>query len=1149
MSWIPEWLKTRPRKIDKVDPFSDGDGYFPTSNDYNSATNTYRRHIEIVRPHLQSSKCLIVTGYQDFFSSLSIILREVPDISIREDAKIRIAFGIDTGNARELWGRGKSVTEAVRLHFLSQRGLTVDDDADLTAILAADAIRAGYIDLRVFDPKLARDTLGVKDNCRLHAKLITSDSGAIAGSSNFSRAGLYHSLEFNDFFGESASDPLAQKAVKDRKTTAEKVWEASVDWNAEALELLEALLRPVCPEDAVARVLHEQTSFTPWRMELQEDVVGRRPYAHQADLIYEASSIAYEHGFAFVESPAGSGKTDIGKHLGWTLAKSFEAAVGSDHTGKLPRGGAAVIAPPKVIKNWARNAPRSLTAIANSQLTPSKPKGSNAPAEPEHRIEQFGALIIDESHTLMPAFEDPSKRAAALEFAPASWNVCLSATLLGNKDVDWLTHMHEKRASIFMSPSYLEDMEALFKQETDIARMIEGDAPVEALSASAREALTDMLSPFMAHRQRACVGESANRSNLSAEARYPPFTLHPRPKSLSLTSPQARAVDEILQLTSDLAPGQRLSSVTTSRFGTRTERQHNQVSLHSRNLLNFLRVSSAQALWEMDNGATGQILRKLEIADRMKTGANEPRQGSFFDALDLPPDPIVDSTPKCDKLRAALARQVIQGLDERRYDEALKIQKKHRTVVFLAERIDTLQIFAEELSRRGLAEDMPHINFVSSSDRDSSGGPSTNEARRAVNSVCGRGKRHFKTIKEGAQIEGYFRPGGKNAPEEDASVFLTFRMAEGINLQSADALVLLGVTSNLKELIQGLGRIDRIDSEHPMVHYYLIDIPVGTLASDEKVAQRLANYRALSCREKLARVDEAEGDAQSILESVTEYLKEPRQLRKNNYHDLLSEVRGWVDNDRYDKISSMEINGLWGAELAILDGTEEFTLLHLRGEEGDRIDQGAFAPPRLLKVNASGEVERNQIACARSLRSAYEETIRQGITRTSPDIARISGALTSLSSSIGLLTDWHLRPERTVSLLKSLSVFLSTAGEIEVPPDVVRDPETGRIEDEDLFGALSLRGLEYLSETWARMLDPYWVKSKQAVRDRFARSEVQSYISIIEIKQHLNDDLHRKEEMHKIMKDTLCAAMEAGARSQVARRVSVAFVSPGHASH
>jgi hypothetical protein len=540
----------------------------------------------------------------------------------------------------------------------------------------------------------------------------------------------------------------------------------------------------------------------------------------------------------------------------------------------------------------------------------------------------------------------------------------------------------------------------------------------------------------------------------------------------------------------------------------------------------------------MEHGAIGRQLRKFEREERHKAGLDNALQGDLFVAAGDPLDEA--QTPKCDVLQSLIGRPEVQKIDERRYDEALKIQKAHRRIVFLAERVDTLQIFAEELARRSTAAGLEHVNFVASSDQAATG-PSKEETRRAVGAICGEGVRHFRQIKDGDKIEAHFSAGAKKAPDGDASIFLTYQMAECINLQSADALVLLGVTSNLKELIQGLGRIDRIDSEHALIQYYLIDIPVGRIASDEKVAQRLANYRALSGRERLETATEVEGDTQVILEGVAAYLREPRRLRENNYHDLLAEIRGWVDPARYDEIAGLQIAGLWGAELAVLDGSEAFTLLHWRGEDGTGPRRGVFAPPRLLMIDAAGEVERNQILCAQALRRAYRETIDQRLETTTPDTARITQALEALSTRIGALKDWDLRPERTVSLLQSLSVFLLQA---EAGAQV-KDLSVNRAADEEMFGDVSLQGLEYLAETWARFLDPYWVIAKQQVRERFASAESQSYISIAEIMRHLDQDLLRRDEIHATMCRALEASKDMGVRSRVSDRVAVAFVSPG----
>lgn len=64
-------------------------------------------------------------------------------------------------------------------------------------------------------------------------------------------------------------------------------------------------------------------------------------------------------------------------------------------------------------------------------------------------------------------------------------------------------------------------------------------------------------------------------------------------------------------------------------------------------------------------------------------------------------------------------------------------------------------------------------------------------------------------------------------------------MAEGVNLQQAQALCLIDVTSNIRNMIQGLGRIDQIDSPHGRITYYTFELPGVALRSDAKAAGRM----------------------------------------------------------------------------------------------------------------------------------------------------------------------------------------------------------------------------------------------------------------------------------------------------------------------
>lgn len=206
-----------------------------------------------------------------------------------------------------------------------------------------------------------------------------------------------------------------------------------------------------------------------------------------------------------------------------------------------------VIAPPRVVGNWEKGSLNSLKAIPNTQVVSRKAIKSEDEQDSSRQIEHAGVIIIDESHTVTPGFEESSKKAEAIEYAPPSWNVCLSATLLGNKDVDWLTHLKEKRASIFMSPEYIEAMRKLFKREGVNTELFRDQDRNDALSEEARQDLADMLAPFLAHRQRSCLGESKNRT-IGEEASYPPFKLHGRPKRLELSNRQEAVINEIVRL-------------------------------------------------------------------------------------------------------------------------------------------------------------------------------------------------------------------------------------------------------------------------------------------------------------------------------------------------------------------------------------------------------------------------------------------------------------------------------------------------------------------------------------------------------------------------------------------------------------------------
>lgn len=1084
-------------------------------------TNIDRPVINLYRPHIVSGDCLIVTGYQDFLSSLSILMKELPDLKIPEmecNTRVRISFGIDTANAKRL-ATPMPVTEEMKLYWLGRSGLQVEEDHDLLAVLAKHAIQNGKICLRVFDPELAKSTLGIAGDRRLHSKIVSSPLGAVAGSANFSRSGLYWNIEYAD-----GLDIGSHELQVERTRAAEQIWDVSVDWNAEALEILDKLIKPVTAEDAMARTISEQKGFEPWLTGGRKEITTHTLFGYQEELTYEACSIVYDHGIAFVEAPTGSGKTEIGCHLAEALSETFSQVVPRSPVHGVARKNAAVIAPPKVIPSWRKYSTNSLKAVANSKLAKQHLRGAGDDKKSGLRLDQYGILIIDESHTVTPGFEQASQMASAIELAPPSWNVCLSATLLGNRDVDWLTHMQEKRASIFMTPPFIQAMGDLFERETNTPKFFfDQEAPlavlsepgVATLSRQARMELAALVSPFLTRRQRRCIGEDEDPQEHS----YPRLANHGRPKTLKVSKPQRAALNEIVSLCKELAPGGRVTAVEKSRFGHVSTQQSTQDQLYIRNLLNILRVNSAQAHWEMSQGAIGRSLRDFERGVKSRRKAPQRNQFDMFGMLEIAE---LEPAPKCDALNLKLSSTALRELDEKRYKACLSIQNERDRVVFLAERTDTLEIFAEALSRRG-----HHTNFVV--------GSQTKGEDRAVRSVFGDGPDSFKRIVQGKSVESYFRPGGRNAPDGPASVFLTYKMAEGINLQSADTLVLLGVTSNLKELIQGLGRIDRIDSPFGVVNYYLVDVPVGQFASDEKIAKRIENYRTLAGEELIDAVqEEGSEDAEVILESVIEYLRSPRRLRDNNFHDVLTRIKGTISTDRYHLIDKAKIQGTWGAELALLSARDRFTALHLIGTN----KPGNFFPPRLLLLQNTGSnltLERDQLNCAKVLEATYQRTKRHGVERAYMSLADVAEALETISDQINRLTEWDLRPARVDSLMKACAEFMGRKSGTD-------------LDDQGLFGHLSLPAIEMVCEAWSRLLDPFWEKAKHEVRDSFAYEDLpKGYIALQVILEKLESDAVRSGEIHELMDRVITEANQLSRDHEpaIGKRVSVVFFSNG----
>jgi len=1097
----------------------------------------------LVKSALQEPRCLIVTGYQDFLSSLTIVLDAVHDLGERPEGSIRIVFGSNTDGRRHFGGGGRSVAQEARQYFLGARGLSVVDLADLRAVLAIDAIERGIIQFRAFDPALAEAQLGRRPPM-LHAKLIIGESSALSGSANFSMNGLRRNLEFID-------DAHAWLDVANaRRAAAEQYWEMGRDWTETALEILRSLIRLVTPEEAVARTVHEATTFTPWRV-AGNTSAGRPPQPFQADLVYEAAGTVYEHGFAFVEAPTGAGKTDIGKHLATVLPVSHAQTVFSwGERADQQRLGSLALIPASILKNWTTNAPANFKPIKHSHLSRQKKDEAAELDEINRAVRSSASMIVDESHRLSSRYLAPSARSLVFERSPAIWTACLSATLMGNQGLDGLLAFHEKRASIYVPPVITDQINQhmakvrargeLVRQLDQINRRIEAQNVQEDLFHSAetlreevaaierqleadglqisalQEGLADALAPYVVRRQRACIGESDNRK--SGAFVYPLTRSHR--EDTALTDQQRQIIARIKTLAECITTGITLVSADPQRAGQTEIKFHDKSRIHIRNFLALLRASIifAREEWARERDSDADQRGRASIGENLRRAERQNMRRLAVPEGVLPEEMSSEGddsqTPICDRITRLLNHASLDSIDEARAEVMRGILRKHGHAIFLAERVGVLEVYARLLAgHRGRG---PEVYVVAPGARIKPG-------------------KKMHHIRSGAEAQEYFGIDGKHVDTmKPRAMFLTFQMAEGINLQLAPALGIIGVTSDVKSLIQGLGRIDRIDSPNPRIHYHTFDLPGLVLSSDHKARARVASIALLSgvgaddLPSEL--VEFAAGD---LTDLVLEQIKKPRILRPGNYFDQIEGLRRSVPHGVFERVQGANPRGLWGAELCLLTSRQPVTILLLGGRTGSPQDPTVL-PPRLLAVRDDGgraEIIGDQTEAARLLSDAYAETRRLGRHNVRPEFTQLTETLDRLRGTLGQLTHWDIRPARTVSLLASLAGFL--AGR------TVTDGGRGQ------FGDLTLPALEKLAEAWAHELDVFWIEAKEAVSQRSASGgEIPDYLGIDAIYSAFCAQPDHVRDAVRVRIDDLiaaCRVLSEGEPVDILSRVAVIF--------
>lgn len=274
-----------------------------------------------------SANPLIVTGYATLDRLIDFIA------GVDGSTRVRVLLGFEPfPSQRESFKVGGQSFPREVQHYWLERGISLLLSAKL--IHCIERLKSGQVQARYL----------AGSDSRLHAKIYVGDQAATLGSSNFTRPGLERQLEANARFSREKEPKRYAELV----TIAENYWQLGRDYRQELIDLLEALLRVVPWQEALARACAELLEGDWAKAYLHSDNLPGDAdlWPTQRQGIAQALLVLSQQGSVLVADATGSGKTRMGAHLIRAVQDQIT------RSGRLRQGKALMVCPPAVQDNW-----------------------------------------------------------------------------------------------------------------------------------------------------------------------------------------------------------------------------------------------------------------------------------------------------------------------------------------------------------------------------------------------------------------------------------------------------------------------------------------------------------------------------------------------------------------------------------------------------------------------------------------------------------------------------------------------------------------------------------------------------------------------------------------------------------------------------
>lgn len=653
----------------------------------------------------------------------------------------------------------------------------------------------------------------VKD--KLHAKIYVGNSALILGSSNFSKSGIVFQTEAN-IRVQTLNNDHEGNQYRDGKKVAEYYYSNAKDYNKELIDLLGKLLKDATWQEALARAISEIIE-SKWMKDypaLYQALVTHNLWTSQKIGIARAMKIIQDQGRVLIADPTGSGKTKFATALAYTLFHWLW------ENGLKDRSNALIICPKQVIDNWEKEQEHfklynKIESMGKLSLGNDRNQRSL-----QRQIESCDILVVDEAHNYL---RPGSKRSRAIS-PKGSTHVILSTATPINKKADDLLRLIE-----------LLDIDNLSDDDLTTYLQLRRNRK-KNIDDQHLEKLKSYVNNFIVRRTKKELNRMIEREPDQYRNQLGHVCKFPKQVSEIYSTGETEndkiIAEKIRELSSQLRGIHYLQNLKIPDYLIKEDdriqfvkQRFDAATALSMYMIRALLRSSKCALIEYLHG-TNEANRQFSI-NSTKNPSGEIIKKIKRYSLKVPKKQIEERW--LDHTQRWL-------VDPKEYGEACQHEiELYNKISALTMQLSGMReskkasmlIEKAELHQKILAFDSTIITLDYLQKL-------INEKQTRIKPIVATGQ----STKNKNKVKEQFALTSTN--DEFLIALCSDAMSEGINLQSAKAIVLLDMPSVLRIIEQRIGRLDRMDSEHSEVYiYWPNDSEAFALKGDKRVVEIL----------------------------------------------------------------------------------------------------------------------------------------------------------------------------------------------------------------------------------------------------------------------------------------------------------------------